>query len=508
VADAAALSSTDTQKLVALVQADDDASDPGAPAAAVYKSHGGDIISVLEDMREKSDSQLADLRKAETSSAHSYELVKQSLDDQIANDEKHMKQEKSAKAAAEQSKAEAEGDLERTVAELKSAEEKLEATHGSCMQASHDFESNVNSRAEELKVIAEAKKILLETSSGAVEQTYSFIQVSGRTQATLVRTKVVELVKKLATKHHSTALAQLASRIRAIAQHSSQNNIFGKVTELINAMISQLEKEGAADATEKAYCDEQMAKTEEKKADLEDTVAKLQGKIDQAEAKSAKLKAQVQTLGEELLELAKMQAEMDKVRQEEKAAYETAKADLELGISGVRKAHGVLSKYYGGEAFVQQPAAPSQFKKASGAGGSIIDILDVVLSDFEKDLADETATENAAAATYEKTTQENKIEKATKEKDVEYKSQEAKALDVSISELSSDADSASTELGAVNEYYAKVKERCIAKPETYADRKARREAEIAGLKEALKVLETETALVQRRFRGHRTLSHD
>merc|ERR1711871_1149273 len=131
-----------------------------------------------------------------------------------------------------------------------------------------------------------------------------------------------------------------------------------------------------------------------------------------------------------------------------------------------------------------------------------------VLSDFEKDLADETATENAAAATYEKTTQENKIEKATKEKDVEYKSQEAKALDVSISELSSDADSASTELGAVNEYYAKVKERCIAKPETYADRKARREAEIAGLKEALKVLETETALVQRRFRGHHTLSHD
>jgi chromosome segregation ATPase len=284
--------------------------------------------------------------------------------------------------------------------------------------------------------------------------------------------------------------------------------MFGKVKELISSMISKLEKEAESDATEKAYCDEQMAKTEAKKADLEDTISSLQAKIDQAAARSAELKEEVATLGEELLALAKAQAEMDKVRQEENAAYKVAKADLELGISGVQKAHKVLSEYYKGEAFLQQPAAPSQFSKASGAGGSIIDILDVVLSDFEKSLADEKETESNAAAVYEKTTQENQITKATKEKDVEYKTGEAKELDTTISELSSDADTASTELDAVNEYYAKIRERCIAKPETFADRKARREAEIAGLKEALKVLENETALVQRRFRGHHALSRE
>jgi len=52
------------------------------------------------------------------------------------------------------------------------------------------------------------------------------------------------------------------------------------------------------------------------------------------------------------------------------------------------------------------------------------------------------------------------------------------------------------------EYYGKIKERCIAKPESYEERKARREAEITGLKEALSILESETAFMQRGRRGH------
>ena len=38
-----------------------------------------------------------------------------------------------------------------------------------------DHEAIVTSRAEELKTIAEAKKVLTETSSGAVSQSYSFV---------------------------------------------------------------------------------------------------------------------------------------------------------------------------------------------------------------------------------------------------------------------------------------------------------------------------------------------
>merc|ERR1712085_230479 len=64
VLDAAAFNSQDQNKLLALVQASDDDEDSGAPAAAVYKSKAGGIVDVIEDMKEKAEGQLADLRKA------------------------------------------------------------------------------------------------------------------------------------------------------------------------------------------------------------------------------------------------------------------------------------------------------------------------------------------------------------------------------------------------------------------------------------------------------------
>merc|ERR1719433_777198 len=117
-------------------------------------------------------------------------------------------------------------------------------------------------------------------------------------------------------------------------------------------------------------------------------------------------------------------------------------------------------------------------------------------------LPKEETEEADAQSEYDKTTQENKVMKALKDQDVKYKSQEIKALAKALTELSADRDSAQTEHGAVMEYYAKIKERCIAKPETYEERKRRREAEIAGLKEALSILENETAFMQRKSRRH------
>jgi predicted RNase H-like nuclease (RuvC/YqgF family) len=311
------------------------------------------------------------------------------------------------------------------------------------------------------------------------------------------------MVKRLARDHHSAALAQLASRLAVVVKYGSRDgaNPFAKVKGLISEMITKLEKEAESEATEKAYCDEQMAKTEAKKAELDADIAKLSNKIDRAASSSAQLKDDVKKLQAELAELAKMTAEMDSVRRETHANFVTAKSELDQGLTGVRKALGVLRDYYGGAAaFMQQPAVPEQHAKASGAGGSIINILEVCESDFANNLAKEEMEESDAQSEYEKTTQENKVTKAMKEQDVKYKTAEAASLDKTISELSGDRDTSNTELSAVNEYYGKIKERCVAKPETYEERRARREAEISGLKEALSILENEAAFLQKKQR--------
>merc|ERR1712113_64880 len=111
-----------------------------------------------------------------------------------------------------------------------------------------------------------------------------------------------------------------------------------------------------------------------------------------------------------------------------------------------------------------------------------------------------------AASTYDKESKENEIEKTTKEQDVKYKNQEAADLDQRISEASSDRAGVQTELDAVNEYLKSLAAECITtggelgteghNAESYEQRVARRASEIAGLKEALTILEGEASLLQ------------
>jgi len=521
VLDAASFSTSDRQKLVALAQTSEDSDDEelGAPAAAAYKSQSGGIVDVLEDMEAKAEEELGSLRKGETAARNGFEMLKQGLEDKIANENKDLADEKSAKAAAEEAKATATGDLEATTKALAQGVKELETVQTTCLVTAKDHEASVAARAEELKVIGEAKKIIQESTGGAAEQSFLQLSSSASAKARATGQKVVSLVKRLAQKHHSSALAQLASRIAAEMRYGSGEDPFAKIRGLISDMITKLEKEADEEATEKAYCDEEMGKTETKKGELEDEVAKTTATIDQAVSKSADLKEQVKELELELGQITKEQAEMDKIRQEAHADYVKAKADLELGLNGVRKALQLLRDYYQSKDeeasfvqtddsnFMQQPAAPVMHSKSGGAGSGIIGILEICESDFATGLAKEEAEESDAQAEYDKVSQENKVNVAAKNEDVKFKTQEIKSLETTIAEVSADREGSNTELSAVLEYYSKLQERCVAKPETYEERVQRRKAEVEGLKQALAVLEDETAFVQRRSRKHHGRRH-
>merc|ERR1719313_558372 len=214
-------------------------------------------------------------------------------------------------------------------------------------------------------------------------------------------------------------------------------------------------------------------------------------------AKSAKLKEEVAELQKELAEFASSQAEMDKIRSDEKAVFDKNSAEMKAGIEGVKKALSVLKEYYAKEG--------KSHGAAGGAGGGIVSMLEVVESDFTKGLAEMEGAEQSAVAEYEKVTYMNKVAKTSKDQDVKYKTKESAGLDKSTSEAVSDRESVQAELDALVEFLAKLDEMCVAKAEPYAERKRRREAELAGLKEALNILEGEAVLLQesRNLRGTR-----
>merc|ERR1719408_990186 len=241
--DASSFSAKDQKNLAALVQsqqgaeADDELL--AAPAAKVYESKSGSITDVLEDMKEKAEGQLDELRKAEAVTKHNYDQLAQSLTGEIEADSRDMDEEKSFKASTEESKAVAEGDLAETVKGLAEDKQALATASSTCMQVAADHDATVKSRNEELKAIAMAKKILSETTSGAVDQSYSFFQVATKTssrlqsRADLANAEVVGLIKKLAKDHHSAALAQLASRINSVVRYGEAGgeDVFAKIKD-------------------------------------------------------------------------------------------------------------------------------------------------------------------------------------------------------------------------------------------------------------------------------------
>eukprot|EP00811_Abedinium_folium_P006042 NODE_15559_length_1043_cov_7.911572.p1 GENE.NODE_15559_length_1043_cov_7.911572~~NODE_15559_length_1043_cov_7.911572.p1 ORF type:complete len:214 (-),score=68.54 NODE_15559_length_1043_cov_7.911572:62-703(-) len=199
----------------------------------------------------------------------------------------------------------------------------------------------------------------------------------------------------------------------------------------------------------------------------------------------------------ELADIAQSQAEMDKIRADDHAVFVQTKADLEQGLEGVRLALKILREHYDAASLAQQPALPTYHENAGGAATGIIGMLEVIESDLGKSLAETQMQEDSAAEEYAKVTQENKITTASKEQDVKYKNEESTALDKSVGELAADLASTQTELDAILDYAKSLREQCVEKPETYEERRAKREAELAGLREALEILETQAAMLQK-----------
>merc|ERR1719198_190345 len=99
---ASVLSSADAKQLTALVQTsnDDEDSSLGAPAAAVYEGHSDGIIGTLEGLTAKAEGQLEKARKAESTAVQNYQMLKQSLTDEIEFANKDMDKAKKGLAAS------------------------------------------------------------------------------------------------------------------------------------------------------------------------------------------------------------------------------------------------------------------------------------------------------------------------------------------------------------------------------------------------------------------------
>merc|ERR1719482_146330 len=322
--------------------------------------------------------------------------------------------------------------------------------------------------------------------------TNSFDDTDGDERSDM-RRKLVSKFQTLGKKFHSFGLMQLAS--------VASSDPFVKIRGLIEDMIAKLLKEAQEEATQKAFCDKEMGASKTSEAQKTATIDKLQTRIDGNEAKIAELTDAIKTLEAEVADIDKAQSEATAIRTKEKTDNLAAIKDFRDSAEAIVAAMGVLKSFYEGGALIQTKAQKSTRPEFGGAktdtGSSIISVLEVAESDFTTLLAETETEEDAAADAYAKQTEENKISRATKETDAKAKESEIKSLTVQLGHSKEDHASTSAELDAVLAYIDKLKPQCEEKAMSYEEKKAKREAEIAGLKEALEILAGGIGFLQR-----------
>eukprot|EP00933_Yihiella_yeosuensis_P004053 TRINITY_DN10785_c0_g1_i1.p1 TRINITY_DN10785_c0_g1~~TRINITY_DN10785_c0_g1_i1.p1 ORF type:complete len:690 (-),score=270.00 TRINITY_DN10785_c0_g1_i1:179-2248(-) len=508
VVDSGALPSSDSDRLMALAQTSSDAADDmatfgsQAPEADAYNKKSGSVLDMLQELKDKAEVELADLRKKEVTAQNNFELLSVSLKNEIKTDSDDLASSKAKKAEADQTKAAATTDLTKAQSDLKAAQTNLQDIKTNCETVATDAEASKASREEELKAIAAAKEALTE-SSLIQEAGHSFLQVEKsvvQTPADLHNLEVVSLLRASSRKNHAPALAQLAEGLKNVLVSRGP---LDQVTKMLEDMIVQMEEKQKEDTRHLEYCKKETAASTDKLSQMDAKMEGLAAKKDKAETESAALKKEVEAAEKELAELKESQAEADKIRGEEKKDFEAALADVKEGLQGARTALQVLRDYYSktGASFIQtkqvsgQPEMPDFHSKSETGAGGIIPMLETVEEDLAKNLATSKQEEKAAVQAYEKLTLENQEAEIRLSQDVKYKTKEAASLDKAALALVEDIESATTEQEAAAEYAKQINEACVPKPEAAA---AERAQQIEDLKQALEMLGSGAGFLQRK----------
>merc|ERR1719426_68219 len=249
--DSASVNVMDKVQVQALLQSQSESGDMdlanalqpgGAPDPAAYKAKSGGIVATMEDMLEKAKAEHADAQKEEMNAKFDFDMLKQKLEDAVSVGNKELGETKTEKAAAEEAKAVAEGELETADTGVADDSKKLQDLQQECMTKATDYETSQHSRSEELAALDKAKSILKEKTGGAADRAYSFVQVKSEirtsTKNDQLKDRVLALVQGMADKDGDKMMSLLAERLRSASLMGADP--FAKVKGMIQEMIEKL----------------------------------------------------------------------------------------------------------------------------------------------------------------------------------------------------------------------------------------------------------------------------
>mmetsp|Transcript_49703 Transcript_49703/g.93207 ORF Transcript_49703/g.93207 Transcript_49703/m.93207 type:complete len:708 (-) Transcript_49703:80-2203(-) len=512
---------------------------PAEGDAHDYEFHSNEVHQALQDILAIFKRTLKRIETDEANAVYAFNSNVQAL----SNTKKFKTQEKNEKEALEAAKTEerdeANKDKVEEDADMTSDKEFLEELRKDCERKADLWDKRSKTRADELTALDKAisklkesvspnwsanKKLsdlqkassakLLHLAAAPVEKqqfpkagqakrrAVSFLQLrgsaNGGSDAVL---QVQQFLASAAGRLSSSTLTSAAMRVMVSKDH------FVKVRGLIKDLIARLEADAGSESTTKAECDEEMAAATSSRDQANSDIESASAAISKLEAHNAELRAEIAELKAAVAALEKQMMEATQLREEEKAANERTVAMSDEALSGVDFAISVLSQFYD-NAFIQKGAyvppnsdregktikdlSPeifdSEYHGAQEASKGILGLLAVIKSDFARTKSTTETDESEAASEFE--TYESKTQTDIDNKNAAVESKEGTIADneEKLTQRKDDLSDAKKMLANALETLENLHSKCVEGEETYAERVARREEEIAALKEALQML--------------------
>lgn len=465
----------------------------GEEPPAAEAEEGGDQLAAFEGLKGKAEEALQKQREAEQQKIHEHNLNVHSLKTAIAIAQDKLDDANKDKQRISEEKATAESEKAETEAGKAADESALAEVTGACNAAAAAWETRQKEAAAETAAIEKAKEIL-------ASRVTVFLQVKGQQSNPVdssentkkyvllqkTRNALVNHFRKLGNEIHSLAMLNLVS----VAASDPMEQVKG----LLHSLIEKLEKEAADAANLHEFCKAEKKKSTDAITKKNMAIDKLTSRLDMATTKSQELADRIAQLSGELEEMKKAEAEATKIRNEEHATFTKNEADYSQASEAVDDAIDALKEYYGTLSLAQvatKDVAPVFGGAKEDSAGGIISILETIGEEFRKSLKEFRSVEREALHAFETMVKANSVTEAAKTSEIQASESEIKSLKVSIHDFTSDNKMVMSELGAINDYVAKLKPQCEGRTVPYAERKAKRDAEIAGLKDALSIIASE-----------------
>jgi len=472
-----------------------------APEAAEFESQSGGIVGMIVGLEDKFGEEKQDNWRGEMDEEHKFALREQTLTDTIEKHTRQRNSKASTKKAKEEASAGAKADLQETTAVRDADVEYLADLKATCAQKTTDFEARQKLRSEELTAIDEAIEIIggAAVSGSADTHLPAMAQVQSATALGQLRNgerqpsqfAAASFLKLQGKKLRSSILAALSLRV--------SEDPFKKVMKMIKDMIFKLQNEATDEAEHKGFCDTELATNKQTRDSLSANIDELNASIEGLTAKSNKLGSDISSLSDQIAQLDAAVAKATEIREAEKTKNRATIADAKVAIAAVSQATSVLKDFYakaaGATALTQVTKGvaddmPQTFDKpyTGMEGGGVMGMLEVILSDFQRLEAETTQSEESSKGEFTTFSNDSQLNRATKSKDVEMKTEGKQQADSSATTDKNNLADTQSQFDAAMKYFEQLKPSCVDAGLDYDDRVARRNEEVQSLQEALKIL--------------------